>query len=101
MKARGKLFGTIRQCVKCGRAPFEGARILAVSMSVYRKGAGKSALRGCGAVRICEQCLLLMLAGNAPLAGDLFIAAIAERMRVGYEKLISADQTHTKTGAAR
>jgi hypothetical protein len=98
-----KLFQERRACVVCGqdarrlaRAPLPGEpRILAVSMTVYRKGEGKSALKAAPAVRVCEGCMIRAIAGGffgAGSAGSKVWAALRSSLSTGYSALIAEDK---------
>ena len=70
-------------------------RILANSGVVYRRGGGKGMLKNTRAVRVCEDCLALALAGSIfprSVAGDKFWTAIRESLSEGYRALLDGDK---------
>jgi hypothetical protein len=90
-----------RVCCACGAssAPLRPApgepNILAVSLTVYRKGAGKATLKGAGKVNICEACLSRALApstfGMGREAKHLLLA-MRERLSGCYSTLLDEDK---------
>ena len=90
-----------RECVCCSSAAAPGAKrangepnVLAVSMTLYRRGKGKGKLKAAGKVQICEQCFVLALSpslfGSSTQARRM-LAAMRERLSGCYEAMVEED----------
>ena len=63
------LFAPKRECIACEASATPGAKrvpgepnILAISMTIYRRGSGKGQLKAARKVNICEECFIQSLA---------------------------------------
>lgn len=97
----GELFQPIRECCACHRTAAAGSKrlqgepnIVAVSMTLYRRGAGKGAIRAAGKVTICEECLVKALAPSVfgvGREGIALLAGIRERLSRRYSAMLEDD----------
>ena len=97
----GELFPQIRECVCCESTAAPGKKraatepnILAVSMTLYRRGKGKGKLKAAGKVQVCEQCFVLALSpslfGSSSQARKM-LAAMRERLSGCYGAMVEED----------
>lgn len=96
------LFRKKRVCACCQAESTERDRspgrpsIIAVSFTMYRRGAGKKQLRGVGRVQICESCFVLAMAAGGLFEGRearKFIAEVRSRLSAGYTLMLEEDLT--------
>ncbi|HMG85599.1 MAG TPA: hypothetical protein VK574_07640 [Terracidiphilus sp.] len=93
-----KLFPHRRVCDVCGIEALKGAKasegapnIVAISMTIYRRGLGKGQLRAAGKVCACEKCLTFALAdGDSPQAFGM-LGSLLQRISDCYSGLLEDD----------
>lgn len=89
-----------RACVCCGSEATPKRRvtgepnIMSVSLTVYRRGNGKSAQRAAGSVAICEDCFNRVVRPflfDGMVSGRRFLAALRKRLSVCYSAMLEDD----------
>lgn len=95
------LFNPPQACLSCGREELrlngfqvERVPIIALSTVIYRKGNGRAALKEAGRVRICETCLVAVLAtnGGPGMEARALLRCMVENLLPCYIEMLEQDE---------
>ena len=97
------LFPPQRTCIVCERSATPGAKripgepnVLAVSMTVYRRGTGKGQLKAAPKVNICEECFIKSVQPSSfswvNPRGQSFFNGLKESLSRCYSAIVEAER---------